>query len=114
MLQLEFWKKIDWLFYSYCASHRLNFCVVSACKIQNVKNMIDNVENISKFFKASSTPRISGKATSSSRVISRGVQEAVSLLLQFLCSFWGAQPPYTSCIDLAFQSLLSLLPKCYD
>ena len=36
--------------YTHCASHRLNLCVASACKIQNIKNMMDNVEKISKFF----------------------------------------------------------------
>ena len=36
--------------YTHCASHRLSLCVASACKIQNVKNMTDNVGKISNFF----------------------------------------------------------------
>ena len=46
-------------------------------------------------------------------VISRGAQVGGAPLLKFLL-IWGAQPPKNSCIGLAFQSLLALLPKFYD
>ena len=36
--------------YTHCASHKLNLCVAAACKVQNVRNMMDNIQVISKFF----------------------------------------------------------------
>ena len=47
-------------------------------------------------------------------VISRGAQGGGAPLVKFLLILGGAEPPYNPCIDLAFQSLLALLPKCYD
>ena len=48
-----------------------------------------------------------------SGVISRGAQRGGAPFLKFLLIL-GAQSPQNSCIGLAFQSLLALLPKCYD
>ena len=36
--------------YTHCASHKLNLCVAASCQNQNVKNMMDNIQVISKFF----------------------------------------------------------------
>ena len=36
--------------YTHCASHRLNLCVASACQIQVVTNMMQNVTKIGNFF----------------------------------------------------------------
>ena len=36
--------------YTHCASHNLNLCVASSCKVQSVKNMMENVRVISDFF----------------------------------------------------------------
>ena len=47
-------------------------------------------------------------------VISRGAQGGGAPFVKISAHVGGAQPPQNSCIDLAFQSLLALLPKCYD
>ena len=36
--------------YTHRASHKLNLCVASSCKVQSVKNMMENVRVISDFF----------------------------------------------------------------
>ena len=36
--------------YTHCASHRLNLCVASACQLQTVKNMMENMTRIGNFF----------------------------------------------------------------
>ena len=36
--------------YTHCASHKLNLCAAASCQNQNVKNMMDNIHAISKFF----------------------------------------------------------------
>ena len=47
-------------------------------------------------------------------VISRGAQEGGAPLVKILDHFGGAQPPPRNfCIGLAFQSLLTLLPKYF-
>ena len=40
----------DLAIYTHCASHRLNLCVAASCQIQNVKNMMDSIQVIAKFF----------------------------------------------------------------
>ena len=47
-------------------------------------------------------------------VISRGGSGARSPLVKISAHFGGLSPPQNPCIGLAFQSLLALLPKCYD
>ena len=47
-------------------------------------------------------------------VISRGAEGGGAPLVKTSAHVGGAQPPKNSCIGLAFQSLLALLPKCYD
>ena len=43
--------KLNYLaLYTHCASHRLNICVGASCQNQNVKNMMDNIQVIFKFF----------------------------------------------------------------
>ena len=46
-------------------------------------------------------------------VISRGLRGR-SPLVKISAHFEGLSPPQNSVIDLAFQRLLALLPKCYD
>ena len=36
--------------YTHCASHRLNLCVVNSCSIQEVSNMMQTADKISRFF----------------------------------------------------------------
>ena len=36
--------------YVHCASHRLNLCVTSSCKIIAIKNMMSDVKAVSDFF----------------------------------------------------------------
>ena len=36
--------------YVHCAAHRLNLCVVAACKIQMIKNMMNTIQRASQFF----------------------------------------------------------------
>ena len=40
----------DLALYTHCASHKLNLCVAASCKLQNVRNMMDNIQIIAKFF----------------------------------------------------------------
>ena len=47
------------------------------------------------------------------RVISRGAQGGRVLLAKFFIILEELSPPKNSCIGLAFQSLLTLLPKCF-
>ena len=47
-------------------------------------------------------------------MISRGAQGGGAPLVKISAHFGGAEPPQNPCIGLAFQSLLALLPKCYD
>ena len=35
--------------YTHCASHRLNLCVVAACRIQYVENMMSSVAKVGNF-----------------------------------------------------------------
>ena len=34
---------------TYCASHSLNLCVAGSCRLENVKNMMENLQIISDF-----------------------------------------------------------------
>ena len=43
----------DLALYTHCASHRLNLCVAASCQIQIVRNMMNNVQVISRFFNKS-------------------------------------------------------------
>ena len=36
--------------YTHCSSHRLNLSIAASCKVQMIKNMMDNVRIISDFF----------------------------------------------------------------
>ena len=45
-------------------------------------------------------------------MISRGLRGAEPLV-KTIDYFRGAQAPKSSCIGIAFQSLLTLLPKCF-
>jgi len=36
--------------YFHCQSHRLNLCVVKACKIQEVVNLMGSLEELNRFF----------------------------------------------------------------
>lgn len=36
--------------YTHCASHRLNLCIVNSCSIQEVSNMMQSADKISRFF----------------------------------------------------------------
>ena len=40
----------DMALYTHCAFHKLNLCVAASCENQNVRNMMDNIQVISKFF----------------------------------------------------------------
>ena len=42
--------KIPSAVYVHCAAHRLNLCVVAACKIQVIKNMMSTIQRASQFF----------------------------------------------------------------
>lgn len=37
-------------FYTHCAAHRLNLCVMKCCSIREVSNMMDTADRISRFF----------------------------------------------------------------
>ena len=39
--------------YVHCASHRLNLCVTSSCKIMTIKNMMSDVKAVSDYFNSS-------------------------------------------------------------
>ena len=39
--------------YTHCMAHRLNLSVVSACKMQNVRNMFDTVREVTRSFEYS-------------------------------------------------------------
>ena len=36
--------------YTHCASHRMNLAVVASCKEQRVRNVMEQIEEISNFF----------------------------------------------------------------
>ena len=37
-------------FYTHCASHRLNLCVVKCCSIREISNMMQSADEVSQFF----------------------------------------------------------------
>ena len=43
-------KKFPKALYFHCASHKLNLCVVKACKLPSVANMMDAVSSLANFF----------------------------------------------------------------
>ena len=45
-------------------------------------------------------------------VIPKGAQGGRAPLVKITDHFWGLSPPSNFCIGFAFQSLLTLLPKC--
>ena len=40
----------DLALYTHCASLGLNLCVATSCQLQSVRNFMDNIQNVSKFF----------------------------------------------------------------
>ena len=43
-------EEYNFAIYTHCTSHRLNLCVAASCKLQLIKNMMENVRVISDFF----------------------------------------------------------------
>lgn len=40
--------------YIHCASHRFNLCLMASCSVQNIRNMLDNLGELSRMFSFSS------------------------------------------------------------
>ncbi len=64
--------------YVHCAAHVLNLCVVAACKVQLVKNMMGTLDEICLFF-SNSPKRQSELAKQIAIVDSSRAQKLVSL-----------------------------------
>ena len=46
--------------YTYCASHRLNLCVVRSCAVREISNMMQSADKLSQFFSNSSKRQLTG------------------------------------------------------